>query len=1028
MGRAIAALALLAGMIPAGAAAQLPADARWQTIESAHFRITYTDGLEHLARRSAASAERAHAALRVLVADAPRGKIDIVVADNVDFSNGYAMPFPANRIVIYAKPPVDVLELQYTEDWIDLVTVHELAHIFHLDVTGPIGRALRTVFGRVPFSWPFFPAVGTPRWIVEGLAVGIESTLTEAGRVHGSYHEMVVRSAVLEGRMDEFDRLEAGTPLWPGPARVYIYGSLFMDFLTRRYGPDATARVVRATGDAIIPPALWFGRVGERALGATFRRAYAEWQQELVQQYTALAAELTAAGLTEGEPLTHHGAYALHPRYSRDGSAIAYAANDWRSTARVRAIDAATGSQLWSQRAHDLAAMAWLPDGGVVTSEIDFVDRFRIFSDLHVRGGRASGRLTRGERIQDPDAAPDGRRLVAIQNAAGTNRIVLADRATGSLRPLTEYDEHVHWSLPRFSPEGGRIAVGRWQTGGAFDIVVMDTLGRTLIDVTRTTGISDAPAWSPDGRWLLFWSDRTGIANLYAAEIGQMGAGAADGAPLMTSPIQPRLRQITNTLTGAYYPDVSPDGRWIVYSAYRHDGFRIERMPFDTAAWRTPMPAADTHEHRHAYDPQPREDAFLQAMSAAVATADTTAGPPRRYAAARHLRPYGWIPTFEVGGVHEDFIGAWIYGADIVDRHRWELGASLSPGSGQSQGHARYTFAGLPATRLAHPTLALGLNRSWELALEDREQERYIDEREDRAELIMGLSRVRWRARGSLTVAGEVVHRSRHLHGFPANVTLRDPDDDLLGARAGLGFANFITPPFAISRENGVSLQTSVRQRWDRNPRSFTDSQGREVTIDGGYRELTTWNAGYRALPLPGFARHVIAVRGSGLFREGPGAGTSGIGGASGAPLGIGVPGLLGDVGGASRLLPVRGFKENTRRGTRAWTASAEYRFPLLILATALRPLPVFADRTGAALFLDAGHAWCDAATAARLVAAACPFTDAAAAPLVAAGAELTTFFTVYGVSAPLRIGFGTPLQGADTRRPRGYLLVSTGF
>jgi hypothetical protein len=1028
MRRLIVMMALLAGLVPAAARAQLPADADWLTIESRHFRVTYVSGLEPLARRAAASAERAHAALRLLVADAPRGTIDIVVTDNVDFSNGYAMPFPANRIVIYAKPPVDVLELQYTDDWIDMVVVHELAHIFHLDIAGPIGRTLRSVFGRVPFSWPFFPAVGTPRWVVEGLAVGIESTLTDAGRVHGSYHEMIVRTAVLAGRMDAFDRLDAATPLWPGPARVYIYGSLFMDYLTRRYGPDAAARVVRGTAGAIIPPALWFGRVASGAFGVTFRQAYEDWQQELAAQYAALQAQLQAEGLTQGQPLTAHGAYALYPRYSPDGGTVAYAANDWRSTPRVRAIEATSGRQLWSRRANDLAAVAWLPGGAVVSSELDFADRFRIYSDLHIMGD-GGGRVTRGERVQDVDASRDGRRLVAVQNRGGTNRIVLVDRATGAIQPVTDFDADVHWTLPRFAPDGRRIAAGRWATGGDFEIVVLDTLGRTLIEVTRSAGISDAPAWSPDGHWLLFWSDRTGIANLYAAEIGQMGGDAAGGAQPGTAPIQPRIRQITNVLTGAFHPDVSPDGRWIVYAAYGHDGFRLERLPFDTSTWRVPAPerVAEAHHHRRAYEVSDEAESFADAIRAAVAAADTIAGAPRRYSALRHVRPFGWFPVVDAGGVHEDFVGIWMYGADLVDRHRWELATSVSIGSGQTQGRASYTYAGLPAHRLAHPTLSLGVTRNWDLALEDTAQQRFIDEREDRADLILGFTRMRWRARSSFSVAGEVVRRARHLHGYPANAALRDPDDDLFGVRAGAGVATFISPPFAISRENGVSLQLAVRQRWDRNVRAFTDAQGREVTFDGGYRELTSWNAAYRALSLPGFARHVVALRGSALMRDGPGAATTGIGGVSGAAFGLGIPGVAADLGGVGRLLPVRGFDEGARRGTRAWTASAEYRFPLFILATSLRPLPVFADRMGGALFVDAGHAWCDAPAAARFT-TSCTSTRPGDEPLVSAGAEVTTFLSLYGARAPLRIGFGAPLQGSTGRRPRAYVLISTGF
>ncbi len=73
-----------------GAYAQLPADASWRTLETANFRVTYHEGLGDLARHAAAAAERAHAALKIMLAPAPSGRIDIVVTDHLDVTNGWA--------------------------------------------------------------------------------------------------------------------------------------------------------------------------------------------------------------------------------------------------------------------------------------------------------------------------------------------------------------------------------------------------------------------------------------------------------------------------------------------------------------------------------------------------------------------------------------------------------------------------------------------------------------------------------------------------------------------------------------------------------------------------------------------------------------------------------------------------------------------------------------------------------------------------------------------------------------------------
>lgn len=1003
------------------AAAQLPADASWNTMQSRHFRVTYHDGLEALARHAAVSAERAHAALSVMVAEPPRGLIDIVVADNVDFSNGYATPFPSPRVVVYARPPVDVLELQYMHDWIDLVVTHELAHIFHLEVTGAAGRLIRGLFGRLPAPWPVFPALGTPIWSIEGLAVGIESALGGHGRIHGSYHEMVVRTAALEGRIDEIDRLESTSPVWPGPARVYIYGSLFMDYLTRRFGPDATARIVRSTAGAIIPPPLWFGSVGRDALGMSFRQAYGEWREEVTERAAILAAELRAAGLTEGRPLTVHQGHALYPRFSPDGRSIAYAMNDGRRATAVRVINATDGAEQWRRRRNGVDPAAWLADGRLVTAELDYVDRFRIFSDLVITGEQGDRRLTRAARLQQPDATRDGARIVAVENAGGTNRLVVIETATGAATPVTSFDPDVHWAAPRFSPRGDVIAAGRWRTGGLYDVVVMDAAGRLLAEVTEPNGISEGPAWSPDGAWLLFWSDRTGIPNIYAADVRSLTGPLAAGA-------RPPLRQVTNVLTGAFYPDVSPDGRWIAYSAYHQHGYRVELLPFDPALWRDPMPAgAHTAEQRGEYETDVPASAFADSVRAAVAAADTTVGPPRRYRALRHVRPYAWLPTVSVDDDGPTFYGIGLFGSDLVDRHDWSASVAFA-GDGRTEGILGYTFRGLPTVPGlgAHPTLSLNARRDWDVLLSDTLGRR-IEEREDVGAVTLGLSRTRFRMRTAASISGEAVRRSAYLYGtgWPENARLRDPVDDLLGLRATATVATFIMPRFAISRENGVVLQASARQRWDR---SVTEAviDDRTVVFDAGYRELTTWNAAYLALPLPGFARHVLAARASGLFRDGPGAGTSSIGGVSSG--GFSTLGLPWEALGVGRLLPVRGYASGVRRGTRAWTGSLEYRLPLALVTRGAAPLPIFFDRLGGAAFVDAGHAWCDAATAARFTPAACPSTDPGATPLIAAGGELLGLFSIWGAPLPLRLGAGFPLTGDAGRSPRFYLTAGTFF
>jgi len=187
-------LALVAALFLCAAratGAQLPPNEDWHTIRTRHFRVHFTPPVEEEARRAAVNAERAYAELSTELVP-PRGTIDLVVSDNVDFVNGYATPFPSNRIVVFAHPPTDASGLRNYDDWNALVVTHELTHIFHLDRSRGIWRFGQAIFGRNPL---LFPNLYEPRWVLEGLAVYFESRLTGVGRLESSEHSMIARAA-----------------------------------------------------------------------------------------------------------------------------------------------------------------------------------------------------------------------------------------------------------------------------------------------------------------------------------------------------------------------------------------------------------------------------------------------------------------------------------------------------------------------------------------------------------------------------------------------------------------------------------------------------------------------------------------------------------------------------------------------------------------------------------------------------------------------------------------------------------------
>src|SRR6476620_11490162 len=272
--------ALAAALVPAAARAQIPADARWRVIDTPHFRVHYTPELEPLARRAGARAEEAYAEIAGVFVTPPRRRVDLVVTDNVDFSNGFATPFPRNRVVVFAHPPVDDPSLAYYDDWMQLVITHELTHIFHLDYARGLPRVPRLVLGRSPIS---FPNTTAPGWTKEGMAVYLESRLTRAGRIRGTMHEMGLRTAILEGRFFSIDRASGDPAAWPAGNTPYVYGSMFLDWLSRRHGDEGAREYVRRYGGQVIP--FLHDRAAHEAYRISFTHAWEEWRGELEARY-----------------------------------------------------------------------------------------------------------------------------------------------------------------------------------------------------------------------------------------------------------------------------------------------------------------------------------------------------------------------------------------------------------------------------------------------------------------------------------------------------------------------------------------------------------------------------------------------------------------------------------------------------------------------------------------------------------------------------------------------------------------------
>ncbi len=191
-----------------------------------------------------------------------------MLVDQNDTANGSATVVPWDAIRIDAAPPTGADQIGNTDDWLEYVFTHELAHVDHLDRSRGWSRAARALFGRTVLA---FPNLSLPLWQIEGVATLAESA-DGGGRLHAGDFREVVEAAVRADRFEPLDRVSGGLVDWPAGTGWYAYGALFHEFLVERYGRARLEQLaVRTAGLLPYLTTRAFRQVYGKSLSALWR-------------------------------------------------------------------------------------------------------------------------------------------------------------------------------------------------------------------------------------------------------------------------------------------------------------------------------------------------------------------------------------------------------------------------------------------------------------------------------------------------------------------------------------------------------------------------------------------------------------------------------------------------------------------------------------------------------------------------------------------------------------------------------------
>jgi hypothetical protein len=509
--RTLSVIALLFLLLPLPAHAQYFGrnKVQWEhfdfkTLHTEHFDIYYYEQEADVVNDIGRMAERWYARLSRVFGHTFKRKPIVLYANPADFQQTTTTTeLIGEGTGGFTDPFMNRVVLPLTGDYAenDHVLGHEMVHVFQFDVAS----SMQSSTNRRRFNIEQMPL-----WLIEGMAEYFSK-----GRVD-PLTSMWIRDATVHNRLPDLRQLTRDPRFFP-----YRYGEAVMAYIGGRFGDDAVIRYFLAAGTSGLETGV------DRALGISAKQLFTDWRDSARELYNPVVIDRPASFGTPfiGSRRGARGSLNVGPAYSPDGRYVAFL-----STREIFDID------LFLADAHT----------GQVIRRLVSSDRDAHFEAL---------------RFIDSAGAwsPDSKRLAFVVFEHGDNYIGVVDvdsRRIDHIRvPGVSAINNVAWS-----PDGHTIALSG-QTTGVSDLFLYDLNTKQVRRLTNDKYADLQPSFSPDGRTIVFVSDRGAGSTLEQLRFTEMTVATIDvqSGAVTLLPLFQNSKHIN--------PQYGPDGNSIYFIA-----------------------------------------------------------------------------------------------------------------------------------------------------------------------------------------------------------------------------------------------------------------------------------------------------------------------------------------------------------------------------------------------------------------------------------------------------------------------------
>jgi len=527
----------------------------WYIAETEHFQIYHYPEARHLIPKVSRMLEKAY--------EKVTGDLNISIVKKTPFflymTHNH---FEQNNIADtgegvggFSEPYKDrfVIPVTGSDKELEHVITHEFTHIAMFNIW----------YGGFWKSASLMRFVFYPLWIIEGLAE------YEGREEWETYDHMLLRDVAISdmiiplGKLHSFNHLKMHQV-----SLAYQEGHSAISFLAEEYGKDKVPKLIKNLRES-----LDINGVFMRTIDTDLPSFDIKWQKYMKEKYT-VEAEGKEEAETYGKKLTENAEFNTNPVFSPDGKRIAFiSTRNGYGDLFVMNVDGTRQESILKSRIgrsldvihSEGHALSWSPDGEKIAFAGEKKEKDYLYI-INLEKNRLKRLRLPLEVIKSPCFSRQGDKIIFVGMEGGINDLYLVDTNGKNMERLTsdEYDD----DYPVFSPDDKKIVyVSEREKQKDLFLLDVETLATTQL--TSTPSDEMDPSWAPDGDSIIYIGDYEGIYNIYRMDVSGMEKDTQE------ENIKLDIFQLTNVKVGVFTPEISPDGRHLLFVSYRNGEMNI---------------------------------------------------------------------------------------------------------------------------------------------------------------------------------------------------------------------------------------------------------------------------------------------------------------------------------------------------------------------------------------------------------------------------------------------------------------------